>query len=34
MERGWNDRDLARLAGENVLRVMSETEAVALRLAS
>ncbi|HEY7025202.1 MAG TPA: dipeptidase [Candidatus Limnocylindrales bacterium] len=34
VERGWNDRDLTRLAGENVLRVMSETEAVALRLAS
>jgi membrane dipeptidase len=33
IERGWSDRDLARLAGANVLRVMREAEAVALRLA-
>ncbi len=32
MERGWSDRDLARLAGGNVLRVMKESEAVATRL--
>ena len=31
IERGWNDRDLARLAGTNVLRVMREAEAVAAR---
>jgi membrane dipeptidase len=34
IERGWNDRDLARLAGTNVLRVMSETEAAASRLST
>ena len=33
IERGWRDRDLARLAGGNVLRVMREAESVALRLA-
>jgi membrane dipeptidase len=33
IERGWNDRDLARLAGGNVLRVMRAAEAVAARLA-
>ncbi len=32
VERGWTDADLARLAGENVLRVMGEAEAVAARL--
>ncbi len=32
IERGWSDRDLARLAGGNVLRVMREAEAVAARL--
>ncbi len=31
IERGWRDRDLARLAGTNVLRVMREAEAVAAR---
>ena len=31
IERGWNDRDLARLAGANVLRVMRAAEAVAAR---
>jgi membrane dipeptidase len=30
--RGWSEEDLARLAGENVLRVMREAEAVARRL--
>ena len=29
IRRGWTDRDLARLAGANVLRVMGEAEAVA-----
>jgi membrane dipeptidase len=32
IERGWGDRDLAALAGGNVLRVMREAEAVATRL--
>ena len=32
LERGWSDRDLARLAGANALRVMREAEAVAARL--
>ncbi|MDP9269624.1 MAG: dipeptidase [Chloroflexota bacterium] len=32
IDRGWTDGDLARLAGENVLRVMREAEAVASRL--
>lgn len=30
--RGWSDDDLAKLAGENVLRAMREAEAVARRL--
>ena len=30
--RGWSEQDLAKLAGENVLRVMREAEAVARRL--
>jgi membrane dipeptidase len=30
--RGWSEEDLAKLAGENVLRVMRESEAVARRL--
>ena len=30
--RGWSEADLAKLAGENVLRVMREAEAVARRL--
>lgn len=29
MRRGWTDRDLAKLAGENVLRVMTAAEKVA-----
>lgn len=29
MRRGWSDRDIAKLAGENVLRVMAAAEAVA-----
>jgi membrane dipeptidase len=32
IERGWSDRDLVRLAGANVLRVMREAESVAARL--
>ncbi len=30
--RGWSEEDLAKLAGENLLRVMREAEAVARRL--
>ena len=30
--RGWTEQDLRKLAGENVLRVMREAEAVARRL--
>ena len=30
--RGWTEEDLRLLAGENVLRVMGEAEAVARRL--
>jgi membrane dipeptidase len=30
--RGWSEEDLAKLAGENVLRAMREAEAVARRL--
>ncbi len=30
--RGWSEEDLAKLAGENILRVMREAEAVARRL--
>ena len=30
--RGWTDQELSKLAGENFLRVMRETEAVAMRL--
>ncbi|HLW25075.1 MAG TPA: dipeptidase [Steroidobacteraceae bacterium] len=32
LRRGWHDMDIAKLAGENVLRVMSEAERVAARL--
>lgn len=32
IERGYSDEELAAIAGENVLRVMEETEAVAIRL--
>jgi membrane dipeptidase len=32
MRRGWTDADVAKLAGENVLRVMAATEKVAERL--
>lgn len=30
--RGWTDEELSKLAGENLLRVMRETEAAAMRL--
>ncbi len=32
MRRGWSDADIAKLAGENVLRVMASAEQVAARL--
>jgi membrane dipeptidase len=32
MRRGWSDSDIAKLAGENVLRVMAASEKVAARL--
>jgi membrane dipeptidase len=32
MRRGWSDSDVAKLAGENILRVMAEAEKVALQL--
>jgi membrane dipeptidase len=32
MRRGWSDADVAKLAGENVLRVMAATESVAAKL--
>jgi membrane dipeptidase len=32
MRRGWSDTDIAKLAGENVLRVMAAAEQVSLRL--
>ena len=32
VRRGWSDAELRKLAGENLLRVMSEAEAVARRL--
>jgi membrane dipeptidase len=32
MRRGWTDADVAKIAGENVLRVMSAAEKVSLRL--
>jgi membrane dipeptidase len=31
LRRGWSERDLAKLCGENVLRVMAEAEGVAIR---
>ena len=34
MRRGWTDADIAKLAGENVLRVMARAEKVAERLRS
>jgi membrane dipeptidase len=32
VRRGWSDRDLKKLAGENVLRAWAQTERVAARL--
>jgi membrane dipeptidase len=32
MRRGWSDADIAKVAGGNVLRVMTEAERVAARL--
>ena len=32
ISRGWSDADLKKLAGENVLRVLSAAEEVAKRL--
>jgi membrane dipeptidase len=32
IRRGWSDGDIAKIAGENVLRVLAETEKVAARL--
>ncbi|MGH8287047.1 MAG: membrane dipeptidase, partial [Steroidobacteraceae bacterium] len=34
IRRGWSDRDLEKLAGENVLRALEQAEAVARRLQS
>ena len=34
MRRGWSDRDIAKLAGENLLRVMTAAEQVSERLAT
>jgi membrane dipeptidase len=32
MRRGWSDADIAKLAGENLLRAMAAAEKVSLRL--
>jgi membrane dipeptidase len=32
MRRGWTDADIAKVAGENLLRVMASAEKVAVRL--
>ena len=32
IQRGWSDKDLRKLAGENLLRAMRKTEAVAHEL--
>jgi len=32
MRRGWADADIAKVAGENVLRVMASAEKVAVKL--
>jgi hypothetical protein len=32
IRRGWNDEDLRKLAGQNVIRVLREAEAAAARL--
>jgi len=33
MRRGWSDADIAKLAGNNVLRVMAEAEKIAASMA-
>ena len=33
MRRGWSDRDIAKLAGNNILRVMEHAERIAIQLA-
>jgi membrane dipeptidase len=32
MRRGWSDADIAKLAGENLLRVLAAAEQVSVRL--
>jgi membrane dipeptidase len=32
IRRGWSDADIAKLAGENILRVMAGAESAAVRL--
>jgi membrane dipeptidase len=32
MRRGWSDADIAKLAGENLLRAMTAAEEVSMRL--
>jgi membrane dipeptidase len=34
MRRGWTDEEVAKVAGENILRVMEAVEAVSHRLQS
>jgi membrane dipeptidase len=34
LRRGWTDQEVAKLAGENLLRVLTSAEAVAARLRS
>jgi membrane dipeptidase len=34
MHRGWTDTDIAKVAGENVLRVMTAVEKAAQRLSA
>ena len=34
LRRGWNDQDVAKLTGENVIRIMKAAEAVAYTLTS
>jgi membrane dipeptidase len=34
MRRGWSDADVAKVAGENILRVMADCERTAAKLAS
>jgi membrane dipeptidase len=32
MRRGWSDEDIAKLAGENLLRVLAKAEMVSAKL--